>query len=61
MEGGEGSGETSDDKFFDHPGVPITASAGDSGYEVEYPAASHDVIAVGGTALVHGLERARMD
>jgi LGFP repeat/Fibronectin type III domain len=37
--------------YFDHPGVAITASAGDSGYGVEYPAASPDVIAVGGTSL----------
>ena len=49
--GEEASGETSDDSFFNHPGVVITASAGDSGYGVEYPASSHDVIAVGGTAL----------
>ena len=51
--GEEFSGETSDDSFFAHPGVPITVSAGDSGYEVEYPAASPNVIAVGGTALSH--------
>ncbi len=49
--GEEASGETSDDSFFNHPGVLITASAGDSGYGVEYPASSHNVIAVGGTAL----------
>jgi hypothetical protein len=47
----EFSGENSDDAFFDHPGVPITAAAGDSAYGAEYPAASPDVIAVGGTAL----------
>jgi subtilase family serine protease len=39
-------------KYFDHPGVPITASAGDHGYGVEYPASSHYVTAVGGTSLV---------
>jgi hypothetical protein len=49
--GGESSTESTGDSFFDHPGVPITAAAGDSGYGVEYPAASPDVIAVGGTAL----------
>ncbi len=50
--GGEFSSETSaDSAFFDHPGVAITASAGDSGYGVEYPAASPNVIAVGGTSL----------
>ena len=30
--GEESSGETTEDAFFDHPGVPITASAGDAGY-----------------------------
>jgi hypothetical protein len=49
--GEEYVGESEDDVFFHHPGVPITFSAGDSGYEAEYPAASPDVIAVGGTAL----------
>jgi hypothetical protein len=49
--GEESSEEASEDQFFDHPGIPITVAAGDSGFEVEYPAASPDVIAVGGTAL----------
>ena len=38
----------------------ITAAAGDSGYEVEYPAASPYVIAVGGTRLIDGIELARV-
>jgi hypothetical protein len=33
-------------------GVPITVSSGDSGYGVEFPASSKDVIAVGGTHLL---------
>jgi hypothetical protein len=37
--------------YFTHTGVAITASAGDSGYGLEYPAASPNVIAVGGTSL----------
>ncbi len=49
--GSESSGETSQDSTFDHPGIAITASAGDSGYGVEYPAASRYVTAVGGTTL----------
>ncbi len=50
--GPEWSSESqADAAFFHHPGVAITASAGDSGYGVEYPAASPDVIAVGGTTL----------
>ena len=48
---GEFSGETSYDAHFNHPGVPITVSSGDSGYGVEYPAASRFVTAVGGTTL----------
>jgi hypothetical protein len=49
--GPESAGESSDDSFFHHPGVPITASSGDNGFGVEYPASSPEVIAVGGTAL----------
>ena len=50
--GGEYSGETAlDTAYYKHPGVVITASAGDSGYGVEYPAASPYVTAVGGTTL----------
>ena len=50
--GSEDSSETSEDsEYYDHPGVVITASAGDSGYGVEYPAASPYVTAVGGTSL----------
>ena len=34
-------GDPSDDtKYFDHPGVAVVASAGDSGYGTAYPAAS---------------------
>ena len=40
------------DGHFNHPGVAITASSGDSGYGVEFPAASEYVTAVGGTTLV---------
>lgn len=48
----EASGETSDDTDFDHPGVAITAPAGNSGYgAITYPAASQYVTAVGGTVL----------
>jgi len=49
--GSEYSGETSSDSHFNHPGVAITASTGDGGYGVEYPAASRYVTAVGGTSL----------
>lgn len=50
--GGESSSDTSyDTSYYHHPGIAITASAGDGGYGVEYPAASQYVTAVGGTSL----------
>ena len=50
--GGESSSDpTTTSAYFNHPGVAILASSGDSGYGVEYPAASTKVISVGGTAL----------
>jgi subtilase family serine protease len=52
--GGESSSETSSDTHFNHPGVAITASSGDSGYGVSYPAASRYLTAVGGTSLTRG-------
>ena len=55
----EFSEEASDDTYFNHTDIPITASAGDSGYGVEYPAASKDVIAVGGTTLKKKAETER--
>jgi subtilase family serine protease len=48
----EWSAETSMDSAYTHPGVAVTVSSGDSGYGVEYPAASPHVTAVGGTNLV---------
>ena len=38
-------------RYFNHPGVAITASSGDSGYGVSFPTASEYVTAVGGTTL----------
>jgi len=50
--GGESSGEVAqENSFFNHPGVAITASSGDSGFGVQFPAASRFVTAVGGTSL----------
>ncbi len=37
--------------YYNHSGVVITASSGDSGYGVQLPAAFNTVIAVGGTSL----------
>jgi Ricin-type beta-trefoil lectin domain/IPT/TIG domain len=49
--GSDFSGEASLDVYYNHPGVAVTASAGDDGYGVSYPAASPDVVSVGGTSL----------
>ena len=49
--GGESSSETSYDADMAHTGTLYTASAGDSGHGAEYPAASPEVMAVGGTTL----------
>jgi subtilase family serine protease len=49
--GGEFSTETNYESYYNHPGVAITASSGDGGYGVEFPAASRYVTAVGGTSL----------
>jgi subtilase family serine protease len=47
---GDFNGESNYDSYFHH-GIPITASTGDSGYGVSYPAASPYVTSVGGTSL----------
>ncbi|MQS13573.1 peptidase S8 [Streptomyces kaniharaensis] len=45
------SDSTSDNLYFNHPGVAITASSGDSGYGAQYPAGSQYITSVGGTTL----------
>jgi len=47
--GGDSAGQA---YHFDHPGVVITASTGDNGYGVSFPASAPTVTAVGGTRLV---------
>ena len=49
--GSESNSETGYDSHFNHLNIAITASSGDGGYGVEYPAASQYVTAAGGTAL----------
>jgi subtilase family serine protease len=51
--GPEGKGESKFAASYNHGGVAITASAGDSGYGTEVPAAYSSVVAVGGTSLNH--------
>jgi subtilase family serine protease len=45
---------TADDPHYNHPGIAVTVSSGDSGYGVQYPASSPYVTAVGGTTLTRG-------
>jgi len=50
-----GGGDVSDasyGSYYNHPGVAVTASTGDNGYQGgSFPASSHYVTAVGGTSL----------
>jgi hypothetical protein len=53
---GYGAPETSfqrnlDTQYFNHPGVVLTAGAGNTGQGLQYPASSPGVVAVGGTSL----------
>ena len=57
---GEFNGETSYDTYYNHPGIAVTASSGDSGYGVEFPAADNHVVAVGGTHLVRDGSTSRL-
>jgi subtilase family serine protease len=50
--GGGESGSQTFEPSYNHAGVAITASTGDSGYGAQFPATSPHVIAVGGTSLV---------
>jgi len=49
--GGSDASDATNGSFYNHPGVAITVSSGDSGFGVEYPASSRFVTAVGGTTL----------
>jgi len=51
--GGGESGTQSVESAYNHPGIAITVSSGDSGYGVQFPASSPHVTAVGGTSLYH--------
>lgn len=53
--GNEYSGEVTDQSHYNNPvaaGIAVTVSSGDNGYGVEFPAASANATAVGGTHLV---------
>ncbi len=51
--GGSEGGTSSYEPSYNHTGVAVTVSSGDSGYGVQFPASSPHVTAVGGTSLVH--------
>jgi len=57
--GGPEAGSQGFESAYNHPGVAITASSGDGGYGVLFPASSPHVIAVGGTTLVRNTNVAR--
>jgi subtilase family serine protease len=51
--GGGDLADSSYGSYYNHPGVAVTASTGDNGYQGgSFPASSHYVTAVGGTSLV---------
>lgn len=50
--GGGDAADTTYGSYYNHPGIAVTASSGDSGYGASYPADSTYVTAVGGTHLV---------
>ena len=49
--GGADASDSTYGRYYHHAGVAITASSGDDGYGVSYPASSRWVTAVGGTSL----------
>ncbi|WP_326695422.1 carboxypeptidase regulatory-like domain-containing protein [Streptomyces sp. NBC_01387] len=49
---GETPEEATYDQHYDHPGVAITASTGDTGHVQNWPAVNPRVVSVGGTTLV---------
>ncbi len=52
--GGSETGTTSYESAYNHPGIAVTVSSGDSGYAAgpQFPATSPHVTAVGGTHLI---------
>jgi len=57
--GGTEPGTRAYARVYKHPGIAVTASAGDAGYGAEFPASAPEVIAVGGTKLVRAPATAR--
>ncbi len=49
--GGSEAGTRNTEQLYNYAGIAVTASSGDGGFGVEFPAASPHVTAVGGTTL----------
>lgn len=50
--GGSDAADSTYGQYYNFPGIAVTASAGDNGYQgASYPASSRYVVAVGGTSL----------
>jgi len=56
---GEDPGVGAYDRYYDHPGIAITVSAGDTGNVQSWPATNPNVTAVGGTNLTKDSSTAR--
>lgn len=58
--GGGDAADASYGSYYNHPGIAVTASTGDSGYQGgSYPASSSYVTAVGGTSLTRATTTSR--
>ena len=57
--GGPDASDNTYGRYYHHPGIAVTASTGDSGYGVSYPATSKWVTAVGGTTLTRSTRSRR--
>ncbi|MFF3375851.1 carboxypeptidase regulatory-like domain-containing protein [Streptomyces sp. NPDC002680] len=56
---GEGAFQTAYDHHYDHPGVAVVASTGDTGHVQNWPATNPNVVAAGGTRLTRSEDTER--
>ncbi|MFJ2261529.1 kelch repeat-containing protein [Streptomyces sp. NPDC087844] len=56
---GETAGQTAYDHHYDHPGVAVVASTGDTGHVQNWPSTNPNVVAAGGTRLTRAEGTAR--
>ncbi|WP_262058790.1 carboxypeptidase regulatory-like domain-containing protein [Streptomyces sp. STR69] len=55
----ESASQTAYDHHYDHPGVAVVASTGDTGHVQNWPATNPNVVAAGGTRLTRAADTAR--